>query len=202
MGRSKQEFKVTKEEIEEVAFNFFSQNGYEDTNLKYITDQMNITRSPIYYYFGDKKGLYTTIAKKHLDEKVRKYRELFDREDLSFFEKMKEHLYLSSHNFLAEGVFFAGIQNNPDLKEISDYRTKALQIIHQLKILLVNEAIDSRVLRPDTNPDNFLLYFLVVCYGVEGIKKSSPTGYTVTEERLDELINIIMNGVINTYKAI
>ena len=51
-------------------------------------------------------------------------------------------------------------------------------------------------------PDNFLLYFLVVCYGVEGIKKSSPTGYTVTEERLDELINIIMNGVINTYKAI
>ena len=71
MSRTPEQFKVTEEEILDVSLKHFSMHGYEGTNLNDIANELNITRTPIYYYFNNKLGLYESVTKRHLLSKKR-----------------------------------------------------------------------------------------------------------------------------------
>lgn len=84
MSRTPEQFKVTEEEILDVSLKHFSMHGYEGTNLNDIANELNITRTPIYYYFNNKLGLYESVTKRHLLSKKAQYTSIFTS-DLPFF---------------------------------------------------------------------------------------------------------------------
>ncbi len=50
------------------ALRCFSEKGYAATSLREITDDAQTTKPMIYYYFGSKEGLYSSIIREILEE--------------------------------------------------------------------------------------------------------------------------------------
>ena len=101
MSRTPQEFKVSEQEILDVSLKYFSMHGYEGTNLNDIVKELNITRTPIYYYFKNKLTLYEAVTRRHLLNKKSQYTAIFSS-NLPFFEKVRKDLLVSSHLRLSE----------------------------------------------------------------------------------------------------
>lgn len=199
MSRTPEQFKVTEEEILDVSLKHFSMHGYEGTNLNDIANELNITRTPIYYYFNNKLGLYESVTKRHLLSKKAQYTSIFTS-DLPFFEKVRKDLLVSSHLRLPEQVLFAGIDTNPKLTEARDIQNQVMREIHEMKTENIRKAVADKILRPDTDVEQFMIYFYVISLGIEAVDKQ--TEYEITEERMDKLVDTVLDGIISKYKAI
>ena len=199
MSRTPEQFKVTEEEILDVSLKHFSMHGYEGTNLNDIANELNITRTPIYYYFNNKLGLYESVTKRHLLSKKAQYNSIFTS-DLPFFEKVRKDLLVSSHLRLSEQVLFAGIDTNPKLTEARDIQNQVMREIHEMKTENIRKAVADKILRPDTDVEQFMIYFYVISLGIEAVDKQ--TEYEITEERMDKLVDTVLDGIISKYKAI
>ena len=199
MSRTPEQFKVTEEEILDVSLKHFSMHGYEGTNLNDIAHELNITRTPIYYYFNNKLGLYESVTKRHLLGKKAQYTSIFTS-DLPFFEKVRKDLLVSSHLRLSEQVLFAGIDTNPKLTEARDIQNQVMREIHEMKTENIRKAVADKILRPDTDVEQFMIYFYVISLGIEAVDKQ--TEYEITEERMDKLVDTVLDGIISKYKAI
>ena len=199
MSRTPEQFKVTEEEILDVSLKHFSMHGYEGTNLNDIANELNITRTPIYYYFNNKLGLYESVTKRHLLSKKAQYTSIFTS-DLPFFEKVRKDLLVSSHLRLSEQVLFAGIDTNPKLTEARDIQNQVMREIHEMKTENIRKAVADKILRPDTDVEQFMIYFYVISLGIEAVDKQ--TEYEITEERMDTLVDTVLDGIISQYKAI
>ena len=199
MSRTPEQFKVTEEEILDVSLKHFSMHGYEGTNLNDIANELNITRTPIYYYFNNKLGLYESVTKRHLLSKKAQYTSIFTS-DLPFFEKVRKDLLVSSHLRLSEQVLFAGIDTNPKLTEARDIQNQVMREIHEMKTENIRKAVADKILRPDTDEEQFMIYFYVISLGIEAVDKQ--TEYEITEERMDKLVDTVLDGIISKYKAI
>lgn len=199
MSRTPEQFKVTEEEILDVSLKHFSMHGYEGTNLNGIANELNITRTPIYYYFNNKLGLYESVTKRHLLSKKAQYTSIFTS-DLPFFEKVRKDLLVSSHLRLSEQVLFAGIDTNPKLTEARDIQNQVMREIHEMKTENIRKAVADKILRPDTDVEQFMIYFYVISLGIEAVDKQ--TEYEITEERMDKLVDTVLDGIISKYKAI
>lgn len=199
MSRTPEQFKVTEEEILDVSLKHFSMHGYEGTNLNDIANKLNITRTPIYYYFNNKLGLYESVTKRHLLSKKAQYTSIFTS-DLPFFEKVRKDLLVSSHLRLSEQVLFAGIDTNPKLTEARDIQNQVMREIHEMKTENIRKAVADKILRPDTDVEQFMIYFYVISLGIEAVDKQ--TEYEITEERMDKLVDTVLDGIISKYKAI
>ena len=199
MSRTPEQFKVTEEEILDVSLKHFSMHGYEGTNLNDIANELNITRTPIYYYFNNKLGLYESVTKRHLLSKKAQYTSIFTS-DLPFFEKVRKDLLVSSHLRLSEQVLFAGIDTNPKLTEARDIQNQVMREIHEMKTENIRKAVADKILRPDTDVEQFMIYFYVISLGIEAVDKQ--TEYEINEERMDKLVDTVLNGIISKYNAI
>ena len=199
MSRTPQEFKVSEQEILDVSLKYFSMHGYEGTNLNDIVKELNITRTPIYYYFKNKLTLYEAVTRLHLLNKKSQYTAIFSS-NLPFFEKVRKDLLVSSHLRLSEQVLFAGIDTNPKLEHVRDFQNQVMREIHQMKTQNIRQAVADRILRPDTDVEQFMIYFYVISLGIEAVDKK--TEYEITEERMDKLIDTVLDGMISKYKAI
>lgn len=199
MSRTPQEFKVSEQEILDVSLKYFSMHGYEGTNLNDIVKELNITRTPIYYYFKNKLTLYEAVTRRHLLNKKSQYTAIFSS-NLPFFEKVRKDLLVSSHLRMSEQVLFAGIDTNPKLEHVRDFQNQVMREIHQMKTQNIRQAVADRILRPDTDVEQFMIYFYVISLGIEAVDKK--TEYEITEERMDKLIDTVLDGMISKYKAI
>ena len=45
-----------------------------------------------------------------------------------------------------------------------------------------------------------MIYFYVISLGIEAVDKQ--TEYEITEERMDKLVDTVLDGIISKYKAI
>ena len=199
MSRTPEQFIVTEEDILYVSLMHFSMHGFVGTNLNDIANELNITRTPIYYYFNNKLGLYESVTKRHLLSKKAQYTSIFTS-DLPFFEKVRKDLLVSSHLRLSEQVLFAGIDTNPKLTEARDIQNQVMREIHEMKTENIRKAVADKILRPDTDVEQFMIYFYVISLGIEAVDKQ--TEYEITEERMDKLVDTVLDGIISKYKAI
>lgn len=190
---------VSEEEILETAKKYFSMYGYERTNLNDIAGELNITRTPIYYYFGNKLGLYEAVTMKYLRHKLESYTNLFAT-DLPFFEKIRKDLLMSSHFRISEHELFTGVDTTPQLQKVKDYRAQIMRDIHEMKTKNIHQAIEDRILRPDTDVEIFMVYFYVVSFGIEAVDKQVE--YDMTEERIETLIDTVLSAMIMRYQAL
>ncbi|MGO1580324.1 MAG: TetR/AcrR family transcriptional regulator [Peptoniphilaceae bacterium] len=59
----------------ETAYRVFSEKGYAKTTINEIAEECNTSRTPIYYHFENKEGLYLAIIEKMIE----KYINIFDK---------------------------------------------------------------------------------------------------------------------------
>lgn len=101
---------------------------------------------------------------------------------------------------MSEQVLFAGIDTNPKLTEARDIQNQVMREIHEMKTENIRKAVADKILRPDTDVEQFMIYFYVISLGIEAVDKQ--TEYEITEERMDKLVDTVLDGIISKYKAI
>lgn len=59
--------------IAEAAARLFARKGYAGTSTREIVEAAGTTKPSLYYYFGDKEGLYSTLVREELDRLVHSF---------------------------------------------------------------------------------------------------------------------------------
>ena len=55
----------SRQQILDAALGLFAQKGYATTTMREIVDAVGITAPSLYYYFGNKEGLYMELMQTH-----------------------------------------------------------------------------------------------------------------------------------------
>jgi TetR/AcrR family transcriptional regulator, repressor for uid operon len=140
-----------KQRIIQAAVEHFSKEGYDGTKVDDIADALKISKGTIYFYFGDKSGLFRAISD-HFVEKVKgelttvfRTAEEMDMSVGQFYENIRkvEH---GTDKLMVEMV--AESTRNPKLrKALLEHRRRVLEVtIEHLKILVAQG-----MLKKDTN---------------------------------------------------
>lgn len=86
--------KERRDNLVRVAERLFLQNGYENTTIDLIIDELNFAKGTFYYHFRSKEEILIAVCEKlvsGLEIQLRKLREL---KDLSVYEKMEAALQI------------------------------------------------------------------------------------------------------------
>jgi AcrR family transcriptional regulator len=87
--------------IEQIAFDFFLDKGYDATTVRMICQKAGIESPTLYYYFGSKKGLFFSIVDSLLKRHGMIQRELFVGDHLTAKDKLY-NFYQHSIDFTFE----------------------------------------------------------------------------------------------------
>lgn len=84
-----------KRAIIDAARELFAQYGYSDVSINDIAEESGISHVSIYNYFGDKKSLAVQVLASFLDEAIKEYELILDR-DMPFAEKLQQIMDLKT----------------------------------------------------------------------------------------------------------
>ncbi|MER5222642.1 TetR/AcrR family transcriptional regulator [Streptomyces flaveus] len=71
MGASRQQRGHTRQRIQDVALELFTEQGYEKTSLREIAERLNVTKAALYYHFRTKEDILISLFRdltKPIDE--------------------------------------------------------------------------------------------------------------------------------------
>ena len=151
-----------KDEICNVALRLFSEKGYDAANMSEIAEILGITRTPLYYYYSDKKCLYVEAIKKHLETKRNRYTNMA-AETSDIFEWLRRHIEFACSN--KSDIVLFNVFDRPEFEFLSDLNDETNRYVYALKRRRVQRAVETGELPPDIDIDLFLYNIYVMSYG-------------------------------------
>lgn len=137
--------KVGPERILEVAGKLFAENGYSNVSIRDVCRGAGITPPMIYYYFGNKKGLFNAAVRSKLSmhefiDLLRTRTNLREaRDGISAFTET----YLTE---FPENAFDVGLYIRDTAKldrESAETVSRQLDEVHQIAVSVIERGIDS-----------------------------------------------------------
>lgn len=77
-----------REQIKEVATELLIKNGYQGFRFRDVAERLNITRTTIHYYFGNKKQLAEEVIVEYVQYALKSYGDIWLNEALSLEKKI------------------------------------------------------------------------------------------------------------------
>jgi len=126
MGNNKTDNKIDNRKIIlESALELFSKRQYEAVGVQEIVSISNITKPTLYYYFGNKKGLFEAIIKEYGDNLIEKLKRVESyNENLTGSLKRIAEIYFNltkNNNKFARMLlnYFNSISDESEIKDIT-----------------------------------------------------------------------------------
>ena len=133
------------------AIDHFSKNGYDSTKVDDIADALGISKGTIYFYFGDKSGLFRAISDHFVDSVKEELSAIFrtaeekDMDVAQFYENLRR-LEHGTDRLMVEMV--AESTRNPKLRKVLlEHRRRVLEVT----IEHIRKLVAQGMLRKDTN---------------------------------------------------
>lgn len=165
MRLTKEDAAKQRARIVEAAHQAFMENGYTATTLEDVAHRAGISRSPLYYYFRNKKVLFRTVVAHHQEEMKVRFRQIFSQ-DKSFFEIIREDLLLgletARHSYLNKDAEHLAAGLGPEVN-----RTFVEQVF-AIKKEAAERAIRCGQLRAGTDAESFVKKIFVAYFGIAG----------------------------------
>jgi AcrR family transcriptional regulator len=140
-----------KRRIIQGAIDHFSKNGYDSTKVDDIADALGISKGTIYFYFGDKSGLFRAISDHFVDSVKEELGAIFrtaeekDMDVAQFYENLRR-LEQGTDRLMVEMV--AESTRNPKLRKVLlEHRRRVLEVT----IEHIRKLVAQGMLRKDTN---------------------------------------------------
>jgi AcrR family transcriptional regulator len=140
-----------KRRIIQGAIDHFSKNGYDSTKVDDIADALGISKGTIYFYFGDKSGLFRAISDHFVDSVKEELGAIFrtaeekDMDVAQFYENLRR-LEHGTDRLMVEMV--AESTRNPKLRKVLlEHRRRVLEVT----IEHIRKLVAQGMLRKDTN---------------------------------------------------
>ncbi|MEW6603298.1 MAG: TetR/AcrR family transcriptional regulator [Thermoproteota archaeon] len=185
-----------KQRIVQAAIRHFSHNGYDGTKVDDIADSLKISKGTIYFYFGDKSGLFRAISD-HFVDKVKdelttvfRTAEEMDMSISQFYENIRgiEH---GTDKLMVEMV--AESTRNPQLrKALLEHQRRVLEVtVDHLKAM-----IEKGVLKKETNVEAVASGMMALYVGLT-ISKLLGVSETENKATWIEMASIMRSAVGN-----
>ncbi len=167
MKEQSQKVSVQKDDIIECALRTFSEKGYSGTNMADISDQMGVTRTPLYYHFKNKEQLFEEAFMFHTEKTYRVLKDIHER-DITIFEKIEaEYLYLTSEIYVSNSRLADEVRSHRDQFEKPYERLQNLvDDLFVLKRKSVEKAIECGELKKETDTVAATMMIYVFYYGL------------------------------------
>jgi len=183
-----------KDDICSVALKLFKEKGYNATNMSEVAEILGITRTPLYYYYNDKKNLYTEAIKKHLTAKREIYTEMA-AEHSDLFTWLRQHIEYACSN--TSDVVLFNVFGYEEFRSLSDLNDETCRYVYALKRRRVVRAVESGELPADTDVDLFLSNIYVMSYGLIYVINESILSQELKNnpEKIEALINLFIEEI-------
>ncbi len=186
----------TKTTIFKAAAKLFAKKGYNGVSMREISELSNVTKPTIYYYFGNKEGIYKALIREALNyhtEDLKQIAALKIPMKQKLVELMKRRFQVSlQYPELTKFVLqvFAHYEKLPCLDGFDE------EIEAHTKIFadMIQEGIRSGEFGPSARPDlvvhiigAVLMHFLMI--------QLNSSEQVLSDQLAEELVEILFNGL-------
>lgn len=162
------DYEKKRQEIIEKAIQVFIRDGYYLTNLSSIAKECGMGRTTLYQYFRNKEEIFLYSVRNVFDAITVDYRQVIEKPNLSFLEKIKEvFAILSSHYKEDKGKMLivselSLIIQRHNFKDIEIEKNKFIsKLANKFKFLLEQGIKSKEIKEIDTDTMAYTLYTLV-----------------------------------------
>lgn len=191
------DYEKKRQEIIEKAIQVFIRDGYYLTNLSSIAKECGMGRTTLYQYFRNKEEIFLYSVRNVFDAITVDYRQVIEKPNLSFLEKIKEvFAILSSHYKEDKGKMLivselSLIIQRHNFKDIEIEKNKFIsKLANKFKFLLEQGIKSKEIKEIDTDTMAYTLYTLVKSL----IFQPSISSDIAIEEYLYN-INLLIDGL-------
>ncbi|WP_312459495.1 TetR/AcrR family transcriptional regulator [Proteiniclasticum sp.] len=192
--------KEIMDEIKKKAIEIFAAKGYAATKISDIADSLSISRGPIYYYFQDKFGLYTSAYDHFESELMKIHNEIFNTGD-DFQTKIERLIFeFSKHISLFGHNFFFRIKEIPELHDINVRYKKMNALFYEEKCAFIREEQKNGTLGTSLSPDEIVKGVYLIYLGILEALNSELLA-RVQEEEIKDWIHLLFEGLYKKMKS-
>jgi AcrR family transcriptional regulator len=192
---AKPEKHAARERLLIAALDIFTEKGYASTSVREIVEAARVTKPVLYYYFGNKEGIYLELmrepfkvlerileetAHEELSSRER-VMQMYDRIFLLFLENLKSARLMYS-------IYYGPPQGAPFI-DFENYHMK----IKEVTELIVNDGIKSGEFRP-VNADT-LTWVLIGALNFVFEEQLCHRSPMIDKKGLSDMLDLIFDGV-------
>ena len=163
MRRISQDIDLQNEQILNTAIQQFCEKGYAKTRMEDIAQMLGITKTPLYYHFKDKAGLFDAAYRRAMNEVYNNDLKIFTK-NCCLYDKLVEAFVacaISSHQLQISEMSRIVGKESEELSKTVEYMNEMNALFYQFKTAAMKEAQRSGEIRADADIDE--LYTLINC---------------------------------------
>lgn len=185
-----------RERLFRTALEAFAEHGYAEVSVEEIVQKARTTKPMLYYYFGNKAGLYEVIATESVGLLHKAY-ELSQRPDLPAIDRLRafvrsDFATMRAHPHLAQFIYRAAYSRPREAPEIDYWK------LFMPAFSLMNEIIAAGqkegVLADGPPPLMALPLFGLLSIWTQ-VNMSGAMGGLLSDEQADQVVAFYLNGV-------
>jgi AcrR family transcriptional regulator len=180
------------------ALKLFTDKGYASTTVREIVADAGVTKPVLYYYFGNKEGIYLEI----LRGPFRRFQDILDNFPSSNLSAARQLEVLCEQSFeiihenigaakLMNSIYYGPSQGAPYF-DFETYHGKFIQTIRQL----VEDGVYTGEFHK-LDPDDATLAIVGAFHIVMDIMLCETRVITITRETISRVLKIIFEGILN-----
>lgn len=179
----------------------FAHSGYAGTSVQEIVDAAAVTKPALYYYFGNKSGLYQSLVDQAYDERFQLIQTAIQHaatlQDKLLAIVLAMFGFFRSHPDLVRIAFATAFAAPGEIPPTVSYREKSrrnFELVHQL----VRDAQEHGDLNPRMDSHHLALSFwgLLNIYIMSGIVQNEPQ---LDEETARRIVELYLGGAASSH---
>ena len=204
MRRVNEEIDVQNERILDVAIEEFCEKGYAGTRMDDIAKKLNITKTPIYYHFKNKAGLFDAAYRRILDGVYENDLKIFSK-NCSVYEKLEEAFVacaISSCQMQAGEMGHILSQESQELSDTIAYMDEMNARFYQFKAAAMKDAQKRGEIKADVDVDE-LFALINACYsGVLAWVGGAARRESLSQEAQEKLAQSMVEKVFEAFRNV
>jgi TetR/AcrR family transcriptional regulator, acrAB operon repressor len=203
LRRTKEEAAATRELLLNTALTVFGSKGYAATTLDDIARAASVTRGAIYWHFGGKDELYTTLVRERFARASTIFESIFSQGGsplqmlrlfmLRFLEYLEDD---PEYRAVLELTIFK-TEVGPDLASGMQEKQLANQAMIASIERLLREAIAAREVKSDIDVATAALVIMGFLSGITTLWLQSPFAFSL-KARAHNLVDTFLNGLVTS----
>lgn len=205
MRRVSQEISLQNEQILQVAIQQFCEKGYAKTRMEDIARILEITKTPLYYHFKDKAGLFDAAYRKAMNEVYSNDIAVFAKNCCLYDKLMEAFVFCAISAYQLQITEMSQIltRESEELSQTVKYMQEMNDMFYKFKTAAMRDAQKSGEIKADVEIDE--LYAIInACYSgvlswVEGIGRRNGLSEAEKEKMTKDMISKIFSALKPLY---
>jgi TetR/AcrR family transcriptional regulator len=188
----------TKDRILKKSLSLFSSKGYAGTSVREICESSGITKPTLYYFFGNKEGLFRALVDESLDRFTDQLTQVLSGEGtcVGKLKRMARYQFAVAHDHKALARFIVAlVHSRPSSAPTIDFE-RFYTTITTLVSTTLDEAVRTEHLRPGSSSLRTLVLLGALGEAMNVYLLSGQLD--LTSELADSLIDTILEGWSHT----